>query len=331
MSRLRHAWRRLADERGTVLVLSVLMLSAMVGMTSLTVDTGRFYVERRQIQNAVDAAALAAASYLPTEDAARLSAAADEAVAYAAQNGVVIGPGDVTISTTWATNDTVEVAAERAVAFAFARVIGIDGGTASADALAQIGSLEGAAGVLPLGVEYPVGGIVFGEAYCLKLGNGDCGGGEHGNFGALDIDHTGSGSANIYRSRIETGSLTTVSVGDHIDVVDGNMAGPTSQGMGCGGNSGRLYGNTQSFEDVVEQVDDSYRVLDWTSPRLALLPLVTYPDQQEAIVEGFALFYLDGCAGNGEIVGRAIDTVIPGASWGPYRAGEGTRALKVTR
>jgi len=332
MNRLRRAWRRLADERGAVLVLSVLMLSGLVGMTSLTVDIGHFFVERRQIQNAVDAAALAAAAYLPTDDPARLAAAVDEAISYGAQNGVVIAPGDITISTTWAANDTVEVTAARAVAFAFARVLGVDGGTASADALAQIGSLAGATGVLPLGVEYPTDGLVFGETYCLKLGSGgSCAGAQHGNFGALDIDHTGSDSANVYRSKLTTGSLTTVRVNDHIDVVHGNMAGPTAQGLGCDDDDGRLTGNTQSFSDVVEQIGNSYRVLDWTSPRLALLPLVTYPNANEAIVGGFGLFFIEDCGEQGSVLGRAIDTVIPGASWGPYRAGEGTRTLKITR
>lgn len=332
MTRFRRAWQRLADERGTVLVLSVLMLSGLIGMTSLTVDTGRFMVERRQVQNAVDAAALAAAAYLPSEDPGQLAAARNAAVSFAAQNGVTITVADVTISSSSATNDTVEVAAERAVAFAFAQVLGIGSGTAGADALAQIGSLNGATGVLPLGVEYPVSGLVFGETYCLKLGSGgSCAGAQHGNFEAIDIDHTGSGSADVYSDKLKTGSLTIAQVGDQIDVVHGNMTGPTSQGFGCTGNDGRLTGNTQSFTDVVEQTGESYRVLDWASPRLALLPLVTYPDADHAVVEGFGLFFIDGCGAQGAVLGRAIDTVVPGGSWGPYRDGEGTRALKVTR
>ena len=66
-----------ARERGQVLVIFVLSLVALMGAAGLAVDMGRFYSERRFLQNAADAAALAAANALirgGTEDDARADA-----------------------------------------------------------------------------------------------------------------------------------------------------------------------------------------------------------------------------------------------------------------
>ena len=48
------------SDRGQVLALVALSLAALLGMAALAIDVGRFYSERRFLQNAADAAALAA-------------------------------------------------------------------------------------------------------------------------------------------------------------------------------------------------------------------------------------------------------------------------------
>jgi hypothetical protein len=66
-------------EHGQVLVIFVLALVALMGAAGLAIDIGRFYSERRFLQNAADAAALAAANTLiagKTTDAARTEALA---------------------------------------------------------------------------------------------------------------------------------------------------------------------------------------------------------------------------------------------------------------
>ncbi len=50
-----------ADESGQVAVLVALLFTVLVGFAGLAIDAGRFYAERRSLQNAVDAAALACA------------------------------------------------------------------------------------------------------------------------------------------------------------------------------------------------------------------------------------------------------------------------------
>ncbi len=52
---------RVRSERGQTLILFVLGLALLLGMVAMTIDVGLAFMERRSLQNAVDAAALAAA------------------------------------------------------------------------------------------------------------------------------------------------------------------------------------------------------------------------------------------------------------------------------
>src|SRR5690606_23297846 len=116
-------------------------------------------------------------------------------------------------------------------------------------------------------------------------------GSDQGNFHALDIDDRGNASANIYKDSIINGSTITVRVGDEKDVVPGNMQGPTSQGTGCSGNGGRIEGNNQDFEDVIEVTSSGYNVLDWDSPRIGLVPIVEFVDAHTARILAFGVFF----------------------------------------
>ncbi|HEY8657349.1 MAG TPA: pilus assembly protein TadG-related protein, partial [Candidatus Limnocylindria bacterium] len=49
------------DEEGQTTVLVALLLVLLLGFAALSLDVGRFYAERRYLQNAVDSAALACA------------------------------------------------------------------------------------------------------------------------------------------------------------------------------------------------------------------------------------------------------------------------------
>jgi hypothetical protein len=67
------------DESGQILVVFVLAIVALLAAAGLAIDIGRFYTERRFLQNAADAAALAAGNVIVhggTSDAARTEARA---------------------------------------------------------------------------------------------------------------------------------------------------------------------------------------------------------------------------------------------------------------
>ncbi len=74
----------LADESGQVLILTALCMVVLVGMLGLSVDVGMLRYQKRQLQNAADAAALAGALELTacgsTQNCAALQAAAQAAL-----------------------------------------------------------------------------------------------------------------------------------------------------------------------------------------------------------------------------------------------------------
>jgi hypothetical protein len=62
MGRFVRPERDQQEERGQSIVLVALWLTVLMGFAAIAVDVGRFYAERRYLQNAADAAALAAAN-----------------------------------------------------------------------------------------------------------------------------------------------------------------------------------------------------------------------------------------------------------------------------
>ena len=104
MNRLPSAWRgrRSSDrsaERGQVLVIFALALVAIVAMTGLVLDGGATFVQRRDMQNVADAAAMSAGyGYSLTGTTAAADIAAQST---AISNGYVPGSGGVVYSLTW--------------------------------------------------------------------------------------------------------------------------------------------------------------------------------------------------------------------------------------
>jgi Flp pilus assembly protein TadG len=70
---------RLRDDRGQVLVLTVIMLVGLIGIVGLALDVGTIYFTKAKLVRAADAAALAAAAELP--DSTEASGAAQDYVA----------------------------------------------------------------------------------------------------------------------------------------------------------------------------------------------------------------------------------------------------------
>jgi hypothetical protein len=136
MRLLRFALARLRSERGQALVLAALAMVAMLGFAALAIDVGYWFSQKREVQKAVDAAALAGAWELPDDYVMAESKARE----YLGKNGVSSSKGD-TISITFrctstyqiACNpsanrwDTIVVKVERPAQAWFARIFGIQG------------------------------------------------------------------------------------------------------------------------------------------------------------------------------------------------------------
>jgi Flp pilus assembly protein TadG len=98
-------WRR---ETGQVVILTTLLLPVLIGCCAIVIDVGSAFAQRRSLQQAADAAALAGAQRLPCGDleTACLNAAGAVAAAYSRQNG---GPSTLTACTGPSDSDCYEV------------------------------------------------------------------------------------------------------------------------------------------------------------------------------------------------------------------------------
>ena len=78
--------RRVTDDSGAVAVIVAIVLVALLGVAAIVVDVGSLYAERRQLQNAADAAALAVAIDCARTSCAGSSSAMTTAAAQANAN-----------------------------------------------------------------------------------------------------------------------------------------------------------------------------------------------------------------------------------------------------
>ncbi|MBO0980869.1 TadE/TadG family type IV pilus assembly protein [Microbacterium sp. SD291] len=144
-----NAWKR--AERGATAVLVAILMVPLVGICALAVDVGALFAERAQLQNGVDAAALAVASACAKDQSDCETRKITIAQDYLDGNASI--PRDATVDAVVidSTEDTVTVTARTNVDHIFASVI-VDG---SSEQVGASGSAEWgspvAGGVLPLG------------------------------------------------------------------------------------------------------------------------------------------------------------------------------------
>jgi len=132
-------------ERGQTLVVVAVMIVILVAFLGLVIDGGNVYAQRRQLQNAADAAALAGARAQVLQGTSATTGAANE---YAKANGASLCR---VMTTTW----TVTAEVSKTVETYFARVIGINSLPVGASATAAISTPSGlACGFMPLTVPY---------------------------------------------------------------------------------------------------------------------------------------------------------------------------------
>lgn len=152
---------RLADERGSMIVLVGLSLVALLGLAGLVIDGGRAYASHRTVQNAADAAALAGADALNGilfDSVGHERAVHDAVVASVAANGANgttdcrlvdqthadLGPCPTSNSGAGlpATVAGVTAVARENSSGSFIKVVGIPGFSTQASASAQIQALR---------------------------------------------------------------------------------------------------------------------------------------------------------------------------------------------
>ncbi len=183
------------QHRGAALPLVAISLVVPLGMASLAVDGGRLYETRRQLQNAVDGAAMAGGWELMVDLSDPVSATL-KAFEYAQANGVTL-PELVEISVYPVCNESippgsnpcVRVTAQRTVPLILAGVLGMKQAPVRATATAIVTS-QVAGGLAPFGVSV----VDVGGPAPLKAGAKES---EEGNFRILDFPLS-AGAKDVY-------------------------------------------------------------------------------------------------------------------------------------
>lgn len=317
----RFGWA--CSDEGVSAVIVAIVMVVLIGFAALVVDLGSLYRERRSLQTAADAAALAGVQELPTST----SAAADKARKYVALNA----PEATNVSVTFPAGDTVKVVISAPkVGLFFARIWGMTTSQVGAKAAARITSPTSySKGVIPVGV-IPLGGDESastgygyswgGPEFTIKQGGGS---GTTGNYGWLQLE--GNGGTSVLRAVFAKGG-GAASLGQMINTDTGNRTAALQ------GAKDWIGADLHSFADVCPAPDANGVVHINHLPsdpaegchRLMIVPIVINPNgsgsgryswpsgKKTMQVIGFAQFFITyaGGTGNGaEIRGKFVRTV----------------------
>ncbi len=256
--------------RGSSMILVALLMVPLMGFAALAIDVGMLYTARTQCQNAADAGALAGAGYMLTLNNLNGGAANNikaKAVEFANYNQVLstpvtILPTDVTVDFTLK-RCTVCVPRTEArgnpVQTFFARVLLRNSVDVSACATAEIANARASnclkpwalpdafvdgngngkydageyyeQGVTSFGTNYRQNGFDVGVQIIVKQANPSAAIAP-GQFFPIDLPIPGvdTGGAR-YRDNIDTCEPAPVNIGDTLLTQNGNLVGPTQQGV----------------------------------------------------------------------------------------------------
>jgi len=133
------------QESGQALVIVVLFLAGLLAMLALVVDGGNIYLQRRAMQNAADAGAIAGARVLA------LNGTPSEAEAAVQEYTVQRNRADSCESTI--NGPMVTVSAHKSIEMTFARIVGVQQVSISARAAAAFKPVREARGLAPIAVK----------------------------------------------------------------------------------------------------------------------------------------------------------------------------------
>ncbi|HET9481228.1 MAG TPA: pilus assembly protein TadG-related protein [Candidatus Polarisedimenticolia bacterium] len=334
----------LHDRRGASLMFTAIAMVVLLGMAALAIDVGMLYTAKGQAQNAADAGALAGAGALllsPTDAANATNVAESFAEKHQMiHQDVEIDPAaDVQVDLA---NFRVTVTARRinargnAVPTFFAKILGWDLVDVQATAVAEVGPALTASclkpwaipdayddvngngtfdagdyyepGVTSFGTDYRNNNFDFGTQLVLKQADpGDTV--APGQFYPIDLPLPSGPivGGDRYRENIESCNGQIVDIGDSVMTENGNMIGPTKQGV-----------DALVSQDPDATWDSTLGVVNsdfppGASPRIVRVPMFDprFPPtsgKQDVLVTNIAGFFIEGISGSGVVTGRLMPT-----------------------
>lgn len=192
---------RFRSEAGQATAMTVLCVTALIGMAALVLDVGSWFRAQRDTQAAADASALAAAQALPENP----DAASAMVSSYLTKNGG--GSSTITFSNKFAANDSVTVRVSRPAPGFFAQLFGVSSVDVGATATARASGIGSARWVAPIVVnhKHPLLNCgtmngkptpCFNQATQLDLVNLHDSGSRDaaGSFGLINLDRSSGGN-----------------------------------------------------------------------------------------------------------------------------------------
>ena len=145
------------NESGQVLVLLAVAMLALVGLLAQAIDGGFLYLNRRRMQNAADAGALAGGRVLALNGTG--------AQAYAAAHDYAVNRNHAATVDIRVNSPSISVKACTAVDMTFARVLGVDQRTVCASAGGRFDGVSETGGAAPIAIrDFP---YVIGQPYTI--------------------------------------------------------------------------------------------------------------------------------------------------------------------
>jgi hypothetical protein len=330
--------RRLEGKsQGQALIYVTIMMMTLLAFAALVVDGGMIFMNRRQMQNAVDAAALAGAQNLPLGPNDPLGArpvACDYAMstdknfvsdmtvdcsdqAPSGSEACNANPSvDILVCQTYIPNDTVRVTAHKTFDPLFGAGLGWTSINIRTQAAAVLGSIHSACvapffqtqDLLEASGVWDGSGVELNRATIMKTSSGDA---NSGNFLALELP--GGGGANAWSDAIAS---TSRCQGDDApqtsgtaETKTGNMVGPFDSGMKRRKDSWVAQGNCPSTnardyldEETGRLWNGELELTPSTCYRMIVIPLLAgtstdYNGHTTAGVRGFLTFYISNWCG----------------------------------
>ncbi|SHH97031.1 pilus assembly protein TadG-related protein [Clostridium grantii] len=261
-------------KKGTITITIAISMVVLLLCVALSIDIGMLAVEKSSLQNACDAAALAAARELPNTTKA-------ESVArkYAVDNGAENDKVNVAFSEK---NYKITVTAENnEVKFLFAPLMNKDKGQVVTSASAITGSISGMKNLRPYAIEDTT--LEFNKEYNLKEGAGN---GYSGNYGTVYLE--GSGADDL-KETVRNGSKEMHYIGDLIYTATGNKVSVNSE-----------------VQTLISKCKDGCTSNNYKEncPRLITIPIVdslNVNGKKSVEIVGFAKFFINELSieGNG--------------------------------
>lgn len=278
---------KMRSEKGNISIIVMVMMVVLLGSAGAAIDVGMAIIERTELSNALDYAALAGAQELPENSESAVAVAQS----YLTENG--INPDDVNITVSQ-DNKSIALAGSRSVEYTFLKVLGINDTVVNANSKVILGAARSVKGGLrPFAVEdFP---YQYGELVTLKNGAGD---GYQGNYGVVALGGTGS---SVYEYNALYGYDGEIEIGDEIDTEPGNMASVSNQ-----------------LQIYINGIAHTFESHPRDSERLWTVPLVDSLDvggRDSVTVTGFAQVFVENIgkkAGKIEIEARFVRFVVNG-------------------